>query len=145
MEHQVGPLVGAEAVDEQRAVGVHRGPRRHRTDDLPEDDRLGMVDQVLADPRQVVLDLDPELRAGRRPRRFRQHQQPRRVDRARADDDLALAADHPGVGAHRDRPSALEVDRRTHVSSMIVRFSRLPMIECRYETLDEERTPVSGS
>ncbi len=109
MVHQVGPVVGAEAVHEQRAVGVHAALGPHRLLELPDDDRLGVVDQVLPHARQVGHDVDPEsLEVLARPDAG-VLQQARRVDRAGRDDDLLAGRDAiagAGVAQHLDRRRA---------------------------------------
>ena len=105
--HQVGPVVDAEAVDEQRAVGVHGALGPHRLLQLPDDDRLGVVDQVLADARQVVR--RRRCRSCSRSLRgpMPEYSSSRGVSTEPAGDDDLLARRDPvagaGVAQHLDR------------------------------------------
>ena len=108
--HQVGAVVVAEAVDEQRAVRVHHALRRQRPGQLPDDDRLGVVDQVLADAGQVVLHLDVERAQVVGRADARQQQQARGVDRAAADDYFPGGNGVSRIGGDRDGTAAAQVD-----------------------------------
>lgn len=92
VEHQVGARLVLVAAQEQPGVGVHRGVGRQRARGLPEDHRLGVVQQVFPYAGQVGVHGDAQGAQVVGRADTGQHQQARGVDGSGAQQEFTLGA-----------------------------------------------------
>lgn len=108
------PRVGRLAPQEDPRVRVHRRlVLRHGLLQLPHDDALRVVLQVLAHPRDVLHHGDPERRELRLRAETREQHQPRRVDGAGGEDRFRLRLDGargPVLELHIDAGDGVALD-----------------------------------